>query len=903
VSPTPRRLYDILRLRVRSLFAKTAVERELDQELQFHLDRQIEENLARGMTPEAARSAALQLIGGIAQVKEDCRDHRRTQQLETSWRDLRYALRTLRRAPGFAAIIIVTLALAIGANSAIFSVIEGVLLRPLPFAQPDRLVRVYFSSETQPKFPLNPNDFLDLRNRARTFASLAALNRHDAQLSGAGDPVMLRRFNVSAGYFQLLGISPALGREFTFDDELPGHGRLAILSDRMWRTRFKADPDILGRSITLDAQAFTIVGIMPPEARHPGNNFHAVADGDTVDLWSPYTFDDNPRERGSHFMDVIGRLRPGVTPAQGNADLTAVLTQLQQQSITGKGWHVYLVPLYQELVGRTQRMLFVLLGAVGLLLLIACVNAANLLLARSSARVREIAVRSALGARRTRIIRQLLTESLVIAVAGAALGTLLAVGGVRLLVASLPPNFPRASEIHLDAGVFAFTLVAAMLTGLLFGLVPALTASRMDLVQTLREGGRGSTGSGRQLQLRNLLVAGETALACVLLIGAGLLLHSFVNLLRTDPGFRPGRVLTASITLPRERYPEQAQVTRTWQRLVDDIAAISGVEAAGIGSDIPWTGYDGNADGFLIEKAAPSFTGGTTARYHVASADYFATLGIPLLRGRTFTSHDTAASPIVIVINEAMARRYWAGEEAIGKRISFRGMPAEKDWMTVIGIVADVKDTPDGGPARPALWFPHAQQPDRSMSVTLRASASASASAGASDERGTAALLEQLRHVVQRIDPNLAIGDVRVMNQIVDAAVSGQRFSLFLVGLFAALALVLATIGIYGVMAYAVSQRMHEFSLRVALGASPGTLVRLIVGQGLRVAIAGAVIGLIGAALLARLLGSLLFEVSAADPLTFAGVTLLAVITALCACYLPARRAGRADPMDSLRAD
>jgi predicted permease len=889
LSRLQRRL-DILRLRLRSLFGKSAVEHELDRELRFHLDQQIEENIGRGLSPEEARRAALHSLGGMAQVKEDCRDRRGTQPIETTWRDLRYAVRTLRRTPGFAIIIVVTLALAIGANSAIFSVIEGVLLRPLPFAQPDRLVRIYFSSETQAKFPLNPNDFLDFRSRARAFASLAAINRHDVQLSGAGEPVLLRGFKVSSGYFQLLGLSPARGREFTVDDELPGHGRLAILSDRLWRSRFASDPDIIGRAMTLDSQSFTVVGVMPPGTRHPGNNFHAVADGDTVDLWSPYTFDDNPRQRGSHFMDVIGRLRPGVSPAQGQADLAAILTQLEQES-TGKGWRVYLVPLYQELVGRTQRMLFVLLGAVGLLLLIACVNAANLLLARSSARVREIAVRSALGARRGRIVRQLLTESLVIAIAGATLGTLLAVGGVRLLVAGLPSGFPRVSEIQLDATVFGFTLFVAVFTGVLFGLVPALTASRTDLLQSLREGGRGTTGSGRQVRLRNTLVAGEIALACVLLIAGGLLLRSFVNLLRTDPGFRPGQVVTAMISLPVARYQDEPRVVRFYQQLVAGMEAIPGVEAAGLGSDIPWTGYDGNADGFTIEKASPSFTGTTTARYHVATEDYFSALGIPLLRGRVFTSDDSPTAPAVIVVNEAMARRYWSGADALGKRITFRSNPAPKDWIEVIGIVADVKDTPDGLGARPAFWLPHAQQPERGMYVALRAAGDA------------AVVARQLRRAVQQIDPGLAVGEVRFMNQIVDAAVSSQRFALFLVGLFAALALVLATIGIYGVMAYSVSQRMHEFSLRVALGASPWTLMRLIVGQGLRLSLTGAAIGLAGAALLARLLGSLLYDVSATDPLTFAAVAVLASLTAACACYLPARRATSADPMDSLRAD
>jgi predicted permease len=883
-----RRRYDILRLR--SLAGKARVERELDRELSFHLDQQIDENIARGMPPDEARFAALRSLGGVAQIQEECRDMRRTRQLETLWSDLRYAVRTLRRTPAFTIVIVLTLGLAIGANSAIFSVIEGVLLRPLPYPHPDRLVRIYFSSDTQAKFPLNPNDFRDFRERTRVFDSVAAITRRDAQLSGAGEPVRLRSFNVTAGYFRMLGLSPARGREFTTDDELPGRGRIAILSDRLWRTRFASDAEIVGRTITLNAQSFSVIGVMPPGARHPGNTFHAVADGDTVDLWSPYTFDDDPTDRRSHFMDGIGRLKPGVSPEQANADLSAVLAQLAHEH-TGEGWRVFLVPLHQELVGRSQRMLLVLLGAVGLLLLIACVNAANLLLARSSARVREIAVRSALGAARARIVRQLLTESVVIALAGAALGTLFAVGGVRALVACLPEDFPRAAEIRLDSTVFAFTLIVAVLTGLLFGLVPALTASRTDLQQSLREGGRGATGTGRQLRLRNALVAGETALACVLLVAAGLLLHSFVNLLRADPGFRPEQVLTASISLPVERYRTGPQHIRFFEQLVTSLEALPGVQAAGVGSDLPWTGYDGNADGYRVEGRPAEFNAKTMARYHIASADYFHALGIPLLRGRFFNSHDTADAPTVIIVNEAMATRYWPDEDAIGKRISFRGEPKEKDWIRIVGVVSDIKDQPDGAAARPAFWLPHAQEPDRGMLVVVRSAAD------------PALLANQVRLAVRQIDADLALADLRFMNQIADAALSSQRFVLFLVGLFAGLALVLATIGMYGVISYSVNQRMHEFGLRMALGAKPSDLMRLIVSQGLRLSIAGAAIGLLAAAGLARLLGSLLYGVGGTDPVTFAAVAVIALATTMLACYRPARRATCADPMHSLRSE
>jgi predicted permease len=884
-----RRLLDILRLRFRSLAGKAGVDRELDRELQFHFDQLIEENISRGLTPDEARDAARRELGGMTQIQEECRDMRRTNQVDTILGDLRYAVRTLLRTPGFTVIIVLTLALSIGANSAIFSVIRGVLLKPLPYPHAEQLVRVYFQSDAQPKFALNPNDFRDFRERNRSFEGLAGMTRHAQQLSGDGiEPVMLSSFAVTAGYFHTLGITPARGRDFDTNDELPERWREVILSDHLWRSRFSADPNILGRTIILNSVSHTVVGVTPPGAAHPGNDYQAVPDGDTVDLWTPFGLYEEPKDRGSHFMNVIGRVKPGVSLTQANGDLSAILTQLMKEN-TGRGWRIYLSPLYREMVGRSQRMLFVLFGAVGLLLLIACVNAANLLLARASARVREIAVRSALGAARGRIVRQLLTESLVIAFAGAALGTALAYGGVRVLVAFLPSNFPRASEIQLDGQVFLFTLAVALVTGLLFGLVPALTASRTDLNNSLRESGRGATGTGHQLRLRNFLVVGETGLACVLLIAAGLMLHSFVNLLHVDPGFLPQQVLTASLSLPREHYPTAAPRIQFYEKLIASLDALPGVQTAGAGSDLPWTGYDENADGYRIEGRPPSFK--TVARYHIAMADYFRALGTPLIAGRFFDAHDDEKAPTVLIVNESMAKRYWPGESAVGKRISFRGQPAEKDWMQIVGIVGDVKDQPDSTSVRPAMWFPHAQWTDPSLRVVIRASSDA------------AQLANQFRLAVRQLDPELAVAELRPMNQVANAALAGQRFALFLVGLFATLALILATFGMYGVISYSVNQRMHEFGLRMALGARPSDLLRQILGQGVALAVVGAAIGLVCAALLTRLLGTLLYGVSATDPMTFALVAALALGTAAVACYIPARRAADADPMQSLRAD
>jgi predicted permease len=889
----PGRWWNVAAMRLRSLFRRPQIESELDREVRFHLERQVEENLASGMTPDAARAAALRRFGGVVQVEEECRDTRRLGLLETISADVRYAARTMRKTPGFTAVMILTLGLSIGANSAIFSVIEGVLLRPLPYPRADRIVRIFFRNPTYPKFALNPFDMRDFRQRNRSFESLAAIARWEVQLSGVGEPVRLQAFRATAGYFRVLGFAPASGREFDERDELPGNGRVVILSDRMWRTKFASDPNTVGRHITLDLIPYTVIGVMPPGVQHPGNVYHALADGDTVDLWAPFTFEGNANNRGSHYLEGIARLKAGVTPPQANADLSAILEGLARENTGDKGWTVYLVPLYHEMVGRSQQLLLVLLGAVGLVLLIACVNAANLLLARATARRREMAVRGALGASRFRLVRQMLTESVLIALAGAAFGCLLAAGGVRALVALLPAGFPRASEIRLDGLVLAFTLAIAVVTGLTFGLVPALAASLIDLQKGLNAGGRSGTGGRGQSRLRSFLVVGETAIACVLLIGAGLMLHSFVNLLHSDAGFRAERVLTAGLTLPGEQYKDKKTTRQFYEALVTNLASAPGVQAAGIATDLPWTGYDENIGGFLVEGRPPDFGSRTTGRYHVASRDFFQTMGIPLVEGRFFTDHDDENAPSVLIVNRTMAQMYWPGESAVGKRISFDDHPKEKDWFRIVGVVGDVKDEPNQSAAHPAFWWPVSQLPwpVRQMSVAVRTGSDPPAA------------VAQVRQAVHGLNPSLAVAQVRWMSEIADGGVARERFALFLVGLFAVLALALAAIGVYGVTSYSVSQRMPEFGMRMALGARPGDLMRMILRQGVALAVAGSAAGLLCAVVLSRLLANLLYGVGGADPLTYAAVALLAPASAAAACYLPARRATGADPMRSLRAE
>jgi len=883
-----------LRFRLRSLFRRNTVETELDDELRFHFEHEVEKYKQSGMTQKEATRQARLSFGGQEQVKEDCRDAHGTSFIADTLQDIRYAVRQLIGNPVFAVVIVLTLALSIGANSAIFSVIDSVLLKSLPYQQPERIARIFLTSDDYPKFPLNPFDFRDFRTRSKSFDSLAAFTRGDRQLSGnSGDPEHLNGFRITSGYFRVLGLRPQLGHEFDEKAEIPGNELQVILSDRLWRTQFGAATDILGRKITLNSQPYTVVGVMPPGTRHPGNEYHSVSYGDDVDLWSPFTFEGNPAQRGSHYIEGIGRLKDGVTPEQAQSEMSSLMVQIaREHGNSSTIWKVLVNPLNQEVVGSSRRILLVLLGAVGMVLLIACANAANLLLARAAARQREIAVRLALGASRSRLIRQLLTESLLIALLSGGLGLAMAVGGVKALVSLLPANFPRMHEIHVSMPVFLFTFLVSALTGILFGLVPAIQASRIDPKQGLHEGGRSATGSGRSSRLRNILVASEVSLACVLLVGAGLMLRSLLNLLHLDPGFQQQHVLTANVSLPSANYKKNVDVARFYDRLDSDLRSIPGVESAGIGSDLPWTGYDENTS-FYIEGKQPPPHEDFHGRYHVATPDYFRALGIPLVRGRFFTSSDNQDTHNVMIINQALATLYWPKEDAVGKRITFDDKPTEKDWYTVVGVVGDVKDKPNSPSAEPAFWWAALQPlfPITDMSLVVRANSSPEL------------LGDAVRQVVRRIDPSLAVADVQLMDQIADASVATPRFAFVLVGLFAALAILLAAIGTYGVIAYSVSQRTPEFGLRMALGAQRTDVLRLVLKQAAKLVFTGTAIGVILALIMGRVLTSLIYDVSPADPLTFTVVGLGVIIIAVFACYIPAQKATKTDPMIALRAE
>jgi predicted permease len=872
------------------LFGRKQFLSDLDEEMGFHRQQAEQEFVAAGMSAQEAHYAAMRQFGNATRAKESSHEVVGFS-FESVLQDTRYALRQLISNPGFTAVITLTLALSIGANSAIFSVIEGVLLKPLPYPHAEKIVRVFLTSAEFPKFPLNPFDFRDFRARNRSFESLAAFTRRDIQLSGNGQPAELAGFAVTSGFFRVLGLNPQFGREFDFNAELPGNGQQAILSDRLWRSRFNADPAIVGQKITLNMEPFTVVGVMPAGTEHPGNDYHALPYGESVDVWTPFTFEGNPAQRGSHYMEGIGRLRSGVTPEQANGEMNALMAQIGREH-GGSDWKVLIIPLYREIVGSNQRMLLVLLGAVGMVLLIACANAANLLLARAAARQREVAVRLALGAPRMRLIRQMLTESLVIALLGGGLGALLAEGGVKALVALLPAGFPRAHEIHVNLLVFAFTFFVSICTGILFGLAPALQASRMDPRRGLHEGGRSNTGRARQRRLRNALVISEVSLACVLLIGAGLMLRSFLNQLHLDPGFRQQHVLTATVSLPRATYKTGADNARFYSNLVNGLRNLPGVESAGAGSDVPWTGYDENAGGFTIEGKKPPPHDDFHARYHMATPGYFTALGIPVVRGRFFTDGDTKDAPQVVIINQIMAARYWPGEDAVGKRFTFEDNPKEKDWMRIVGVVGDVKDKPDSPSAEPAFWWPYAQAPFTSdMTIVIRSSGE------------PRMLVDAMRNQVRLLDPSLAVANIRLMDQVADASIATPRFAFSLVGLFAGLAIVLAAIGTYGVISYSVSQRLPEFGLRLALGAPPGNVLRMVLVQAARLAVTGAAVGVVVGLVLARVLGSMMYNVSSTDPLTFTAVGFGVITIAMLACWLPARRATKASPMIALRAE
>ena len=812
------------------------------------------------------------------------------------WQDLRYGARMLLKKPGFTLIAVITLALGIGANTAIFSVVNTVLLRPLPYAEPERLVALWESNtqRTVDRNAISYPNFFDWRAQSKSFERMASYYTNDMALTGVAAPVNLRSAVVSPDLFATLGVRPQLGRWFVGEEEKPGI-RAAIINHGLWQRQFGGDPNIVGRAVTLNGKPFNVVGVMPAGFQFP-------IEAEPVEVWVTSSIDgekSDPKEpaqneqRGAHFLQAVGRLKPGVTLEQAQAEMNVIGANLEKQypdSNTRRG--VMLIPYHNDLTHDYSEALWLILGAVGCVLLIACVNVANLLLARATARYKEIAVRAALGADRWRVIRQLLTESLSLALVGGLLGLLLAWWGTAALIRLIPEDVPRLAEISIDRWVFGFTLLISAVTGVVFGLAPALQASKVELTEAMKEGSRGSGAGGGRGRLRGALVVAEIAIALVVLIGAGLLLQTFRRLQQVDLGFDTHNILTATVELPDARYPKPEQAAAFYQILLDRLKAMPGVEAVSAIVPQPLSG-DTMMISFDIEGRNIPKGERPASHFRSISLDYFSVMKIPLLAGRAFTERDDAHSPGVVIVNETFAKRHFPNESPIGKHvkpgIAHEGEPV---WREIVGVVKDVKHRQSlSRDYEPEYYLPHAQMPINSMNLIVRAT---------NDPRS---LARSLQHEVQSLDRDIPVFRIKTLEQYLGVAVAQPKFNALLLSLFAGLALLLTAIGLYGVMSYSVIQRAQEIGIRIALGARTGDVLKMVLRQGLKLTAMGLLIGLAAAYALTRYMQSLLFGVKATDPLTFAAISLLLVAVALLACWLPARRATEVDPLEALRTE
>lgn len=799
--------------------------------------------------------------------------------MTTLMQDLRYAFRMLLKNPGFAAVAVIALALGIGANTAIFSVVNTVLLRSLPYDDPDRLMVVRENKLPQfSEFSISPGNFLDWQKQNTSFENLVAINGSAYNLvSGDVEPERLRGARVSAGLFELLGVKPAQGRTFIDAEDQPGHENVAILSGGLWKRRFGADPNIVGQSITLSASSYTVIGIMPATFGFP--------DRDT-ELWTPIAFTARQaQQHGSHYLSVIGRLKQGVTRQQADTEMSAIAARLAEQyPDSNAGWSTNVFSMQEYEVRDIKLALIFLLGAVALVLLIACANVANLLLARATARQKEMAIRSALGASRWRVVRQLLTESVLLALLGGSVGLILAFWGIESLLALAPEDLPRVKDVTLDGRVLGFTIVVTLITGIIFGLIPALQASRPNLNETLKEGGRGTTGGHHRVG--GSLVVVEVALALMLLVCSGLMIRSFIRLQRVNPGFNPNNALAVNISLPGRKYPTEDRYSAFFAQLIEKTSSIPGVIAVGASQSLPIQGD--YLVGFNIQGRPPDPPGeDKSTNYYAVTPDYFKAMGIPLLRGRLFTEQDSRNAPRVAVINETMARTYFSDEDPIGKGINLS--QGREGFRLIVGIVGDVKQYGLAQPTTLQTYEPYLQMPFSGLTLVVRT------------EGHPAALSGLIRSQVLAIDKEQPVSRIRTLDQIISGSVQQQRFTMLLLGVFAAVALILAAVGLYGVMSYAVTQRTHEIGIRMALGANAGNVLRLVAGQGMALALIGVAIGLAAAFAITRVMSKLLFAVSTTDPLTFASISVLLTGVALVACLAPARRATKVDPMVALR--
>lgn len=789
--------------------------------------------------------------------------------------DLRYGVRLLVKQPGFTFVAVLTLALGIGANTAIFSLVNAVLLRPLPYENPGQLVRLWSdrSGQRTDRNQFSPAEITDFRDQLTAFEEIGLFDYGlSANLTGGAKPERVNGAEASPALFTTLRVKPILGRTFLPDESEVMQSKVALISEGLWRRRFGADPNFAGRTVQLDGESFTVIGVLPGSFKFPEN----------VDLWLPFSFTaaDWKNDRQHYYVEAVGRLKTGIKLTQAKAELETIMQRIAPTfPASRRNWGVTLIPLHEQIVGNISSTLWILFGAVGFVLLIACVNVANLSLTRAAARQKEIAIRVAVGAGRTRIVRQLLTESLLLAVIGGGTGALLAVGAIKLLSASILAILPRAEEVTVDSGVLTFTLTVSIVTGLIFGVMPALQASNPNLNQTLKEGGRHSSGSrGR---LRSLLVVSEIALSLVLLIGAGLLLKSFLRLQSVNAGFDPHNLLTMQVTLPKTQYPNIERQNAFVQQTLERIETLSGVKSVAATVNLPLVGtwgmsyrvvghdnvYDQIADNANITPM------------------YFQTMGISVLKGRDFSDRDTTDGPRVIIISDALARKHFPNEDPIGQRITAGGD------REIVGVVADVKPRGLEREDKPQIYLPYAQKPTIASFVTL----------AIRTEQAPLSQAEAVEQAIQNSDKDLPVANVRTMEQVVSDSLAQRRLTMLLLGAFAGIAVVLASIGIYGVVWYSVAQRTHEIGIRMALGAQRKDVLAEVLGQGVKLTLLGVASGLLGSFWLMGLLKDLLFGVRATDPLTFVAVATLSIAVALVACYIPARRATKVDPLIALR--
>ena len=882
-------MFSDLLIRLRALFQRSVVESELDDELRFHFDRQIEKFVQSGLPlPEARRRARLE-FGGVDQLKEECRDARGVHFPETLTRDVRYASRMLRKSPGFTAVAVLTLALGIGANTAIFNVVHATLLQPLPIREGSRLVVIWVNNFEHGWSRIGPTglDYLDWKEQSKSFDDMFLFEHGTGTVTGLGEPEQVAGLRVTTNFGDFFGIKPVLGRTFRLEEAGSRHN-FAILGYGYWRRHFNSDVAVVGRGMTLNSEQYTIIGVLPAE-------FAAIFPADVV-----VPCDTDWLKRVDSDLGVFGMLKPGVTLQQANGEMNVIAERIASARPSRRGFGIVMVPLENVRVEFLRPALLVLLGAVGFVLLISCANVANLMLARSVVRQREMAIRIALGAGRPRLIQQFLVESTLLSFFGGAAGSLLALWATHLLTIFVPSRIPvpNAADkvvlpaIHMSGTALAFTMVVSLLTGIIFGLIPALQSLRCEVNESLKEGGRGFVAGPRAHRTRATLVIVESALAFVLVIGAGLMIKSFWRLLEANPGFHPDHLLTLRIKLPTDakdsQYREPRQRAATFQRFLASVEAVPGIQSAAFAEIVPLSQDDMDM-GYFAAKENPPLPPGEhlAADYRDITSNYFATMGIPLIAGRTFTEQDNLDRPRVVVIDQTLARQFFPGQDPLGKHLQIPD--ATRPAREIVGVVGGVRDTGFDQQPRPTIYFPSLQSPDQTMSLVVRTSLPPSA------------ILPAIKGAIWSVDKNQPVFEVRPMDEIISGIVSAQRLAFLLLGVFAFLALALAAIGIYGVTSYVVSERTNEIGVRMALGARPSDVSRVVLGHGAKLAGLGVVGGFVAALALTRLLSSLLFSVSATDPFTFVGVAVLLTLVTLAACYFPARRAMRVDPIVALR--